>query len=165
VLDARAQAEHLAWMRFGDDEARETGDGITVDALELGGPARWFAGRYFNPRSHFIGLGAGSAAKQAREAVTSAGALALITAPRAGESPSLMAGQAYERLALKATRLGIAHQPIHTPLEVTNTRTDVLRLFGALGEAPMMLVRWGHARRPPPSLRRGVALVASFRNS
>ncbi len=165
VLDPRAQAEHLAWMRFGDDEARETGDGVTVDALELGGPARWFAGRYFNPRSRFIGLGAGSAAKQVHEAIESAGGMALLTAPRAGESQWLVGGQAYERLALKATRLGIAHQPIHAPIEMVSYRGDLLRLFGAVGEEPLMLMRLGHAKRPRPSVRRGVALVASYRNS
>jgi len=165
VLDRRAQAERFAWMRMGDDEARESGDGITVDGLELGGPARWLAGRYFNPRSRFLGLGAGSAAKQAREAVESSGALALITTARTGESLALVAGQAYERFALRATRLGIAQQPMHAPLEVVSYRLDLMRQFGAMGERPLLFVRLGHARRPGHSVRRGVALVASFRNS
>jgi hypothetical protein len=165
VMDRRAQAECFAWMRFGDDEARERGDGVTVDALELNGPARWLAGRYFNPRSRLLGLGAGSAAKQAREQVRSAGALALLTAPRISEAVALVAGQAYQRLALRATRLGIAHQPLSAPVELTSHRPDLLRLFGAIGEQPLMLLRLGHAKRPKPSVRRGVALVASFRNS
>src|SRR5439155_731305 len=33
VMDERAEAERFRWMRFGDDEARERGDGITVDQL------------------------------------------------------------------------------------------------------------------------------------
>jgi nitroreductase len=165
VLDPRSQAEHYAWMRAGDDEARERGDGVTLDALEINGPAHWFAGRYFNPRSRFLGLGAGTASKQAREAVKSAGALALIAVPKVSESLALLAGQAYERMALRATRLGIAHQPIHAPIESTNHRVDLARQFGAVGESPLMLVRLGHARAPRPSVRRGVAMVASFRNS
>ena len=165
VLDRRAQAEHFAWMRMSAGEARETGDGVTLDALEINGPANWFAGRYFNPRSRFLGLGAGTAAKQAREAVRSAGALALIAAPRVNEAVALVAGQAYERMALRATRLGIAHQPLHAPLESANHRAALVRQFGALGERPLMLVRLGHARAPRPSVRRGVAMVASFRNS
>ena len=165
VLDHRAQAEHFAWMRMGNDEARERGDGVTIDALEINGPAHWFAGRYFNPRSRFLGLGAGTAAKQAREAVKSSGGLALIAAQRLNEPLALVAGQAYERMALRATRLGIAHQPLHAPLESASHRAALARQFGALGERPLMLVRLGHARRPRPSVRRGVALVASFRNS
>ncbi len=165
VLNPAAQAERMSWMRFGDDEARERGDGVTVDELELGGPARWFAGRYFNPRSRFLGLGAGSAAKQAREAIRSAGSLALLTAPRRTESLCVTGGQAYQRFALKATRLGIAHQPINAPIEVEEFRGDLLRSFHAVGEQPLMLLRLGHAKPPRPSVRRGVTLVASFRNS
>jgi hypothetical protein len=164
-LDRKAQAERVSWMRFSDGEARRTGDGITMDALDLGGPARWFARRYFDADSRFLGLGAGSAGKQAREAVRSSGALALLSMPRgAGVSP-LLAGQAYERFALRATRLGIAHQPLRAPIESANHRADLLRAFGALGEDPLLLVRLGHARRPPASMRRAVSVVASFRNS
>jgi hypothetical protein len=165
TLDAKAQAEHLAWMRFSDAEARSTGDGVTMDALDLGGPARWFARRYFNPQSRFLGLGAGSAAKQAREAVQSSGALALLSMPRAADASYVAAGQTYERFALRATRLGIAHQPMRAPIEVAKFRNDLLRAFGAPGEEPLLLIRLGHARRPAPSLRRAVVAVASFRNS
>ena len=165
ILNPVVQAERMSWMRFGDDEARERGDGVTVDELEFGGPARWFAGRYFNPKSRFVGLGAGSAAKQAREAMRSAGALALLTVPRRTESLCVTGGQAYQRFALKATRLGIAHQPINAPIEVEESRGDLLRSFRAAGEQPLMLLRLGHAKPPRPSVRRGVALVASFRNS
>src|SRR5205085_6462068 len=57
TLDPRAQAELFGWMRFGDDDARRRADGITVDSLEIGGPARWFAGRYFDPESWFLRFG------------------------------------------------------------------------------------------------------------
>ena len=165
MQDRKVQAERYAWTRLGNDDARERGDGVTIDAQEYNGPARWFAGRYFNPRSRFRGLGVGTAAKQAREAVRSAGALALIAASRVNESVALVAGQAYERLALRATLLGIAHQPIHEPLELPHARAELTRHFGAAGEQPLMFVRLGHARPPRASVRRAVALVASFRNS
>lgn len=165
VRDARAQRERFSWMRFGEGEARRRGDGITVDDLELGGPARWLAGRYFDPESRFVGLGAGSAAKQARDDVRSAGALALLSARGGGDMTAVSAGQAYERFALRATTLGIAHQPVNAPIEVARYRADLLRAFGAIGEEPLLFVRLGHARRPQPSARRAVAQVASFRNS
>jgi len=165
VLDARAQAEQFGWMRFGDDEARRRGDGVTADALELGGPARWLAGRYFSPRSWFLRFGAQAAAKQAHDGIKSSGAVALLTTLRGGEAQWLAAGQAYERLALTATTLGIAHQPMNEPIETALTRGEVLRRFGASDEQPLMLVRLGHAKRPPASVRRSVAVVASFRNS
>ena len=164
VLDRRAEAEQYSWMRF-DDDARRRGDGVSVDELELGGPARWMAGRYFNPESWFLRFGAQSAAKQARSAVRSAGALALLVAVRGGEAQWLTGGQAYERFALKATTLGIAHQPINALIESDRYRAEVLRQFAAGGEEPLMLLRLGHSKSPPPAVRRNVALVASFRNS
>lgn len=165
VLDARAQAEQYAWMRFGDDEARRRGDGVTVAALEFGGPARWLAGRYFSPHSWLLRFGAQAAARKARAAIQSSGAVALLTTSRAGEAQWLAAGQAYERFALKATTLGIAHQPMNEAIESAPARSEVLQRFGAAGERPLMLVRLGHAKSPPASVRRSVAVVASFRSS
>jgi len=165
VLDPRMQAERRAWMRFSESESERRGDGVSVDALELGGPAKWLARRYSNPDSWFIGQGAGSAAKQTREAMRSAGALALLAAPRRGPSVWLAAGQAYERFALKASLLGIAHQPVQAPIEVERFRGELRRQFGAAGDEPLLLVRLGHAKRPKPEVRRAVAVVASFRSA
>jgi hypothetical protein len=164
VMDRRAQAERFAWMRF-DDQPRERGDGLSPEALGLGGPAKWFAGRYLNPHSWLLGQGARSLGNQARVGVRSAGALALLTSPSRREEAWLMGGQVYERLALKATQLGIAHQPINAPIELEHHRAELLRRFGAVGDEPLMFVRLGHADQPQPVQRRGVALVASFRKA
>ena len=165
VRDAASQTERFRWMRLEDDDARARGDGITLDELEVSGPAHWLAGRYFNPGSWLLRFGAESAAKQARSQVRSAGALALLTAPRSGRAQWLAAGQAYERLSLAATALGIAQQPISEPLETPAGCAEMLHHFGAIGEHPIMLLRLGHARPPRPSVRRSVALVATFRTS
>jgi hypothetical protein len=155
----------VAWTRFGDDDARARGDGVTIDDMEMNGPARWMA-RSLRPGSRLLGFVAGSAAKQAREQMRSAGALALLSAPRDAEASALlMAGQTYERFALRATHLGIAHQPICAPIERARFRGELARAFGVLDERPLMLLRLGHANRPRPSMRRAVALVASFRNT
>ncbi len=165
VSDRRCQAEQRGWLRMSDKEAARRGDGVPVEALGMTGPANWFAGRYFDARSWFLRFGAGSLAKRAREGVRSAGAAALLTASGRDETAWLMAGQAYERLVLKATQLGLAHQPINAPIEVERHRAPLLRLFGAAGEVPLMLVRFGRDRRVPPTPRRAVSVVASFRNS
>lgn len=165
VLDERGQAERFRWMRFGDVEARRRGDGITPEQLEVSGLAHWLAGRYFNPDSWLLRFGAENVAKQARSQIRSAGAMALLTTPRSGRAQWLAAGQAYERLALTATALGVAQQPISEPLETDAGRAEVLRQFGAVGEQPLMLLRLGHAKPPRHTLRRSVALVASFRTT
>lgn len=163
VRDRRAEAEQRHWMRF--DDAKKRGDGVEVDALDLGGPAHWFAGRFFDPDSWFLRFGAQAAGKNARDNIRSAGAVALLTSTQSGENAWLVGGQVYERFALKATQLGIAHQPINEPIDLERFRGDVLARMNAVGEEPLMLVRLGHAKRTPPSVRRSVAYVASFRNS
>lgn len=164
VMDRNAQTERFAWTRF-DDSARDRADGISIGALALGGPAKWLAGRYLNPRSWFLGQGAGSLGKQARKGVRSAGALVLLTATERREDSWLVGGQVYERFALRATQLGIAHQPISAPVEQERYRADLATRFGAAGEEPLMFVRLGHADPPRPTERRAVAVVASFRGA
>ena len=164
AMDRPGQAERFAWTRFGDD-ARRTGDGVPADALALSLPARWLASRYLNPHSWLLGQGAGSLAKQARKGVRSAGALVLLSTPERREDSWLAAGQVYERLALKATQLGIAHQPISALVEQERVRAELLAHFGAAGEDPIMFLRLGHADRPRETQRRAVALVASFRKA
>ena len=165
TLDSSAQAEQYAWMRFDEGEARRRRDGIPVDALELGGPSGWFARRTFNPKSRFLRFGAEGAGKQARSQVRSAGAIALLAGPRREEAQWLMGGQAFERFALKATQLGLAHQALSAPIESPRHRGDLMRLFGARGEDPIALVRIGRAKQPRPTLRRTVATVSSFRTT
>ena len=164
MLNQRAQAEQFGWVRF-DGEAAKRRDGIPMDALEMGGPAAWFAKRTLNPRSRFARFGAESAGRQARSQVRSAGALALLCAPRHEEAQWLMGGQAFERFALKATQLGLALQPHSAPIESEAHRGPLLRVFDAAGEDPLVLMRLGHARPPKAIPRRPVATVASFRTT
>jgi hypothetical protein len=165
ILDRRAQAECFGWMRLGDDDSRRHADGVSIDALDLGGPAKWFAGHYFHPDGWLLGQGAGSLAKRARDGIRSAGALALLTLTPRREELWVAGGQAYERMALKATQLGIAMQAIDAPLEIPRYRVDLMRRFGANGEEPLVFVRLGHAKPPDPSPRRSTALVSSLRKA
>lgn len=165
VSDDRSQSEHWAWMRF-DNTARKRGDGVPVDSMELAGPASWFASRYFRPGSFFQHFGAEYAAKQARGQVRSSGALVLVTATRRDEAQCLLCGQSYERMALKATRLGIANQILSAPVEVESLRRDLRRAFASgTGQEPLLLVRLGHAKAPGATPRRAVSVVATFRNT
>jgi hypothetical protein len=165
VSNRQIQAERHRWLRASTQDAERRGDGVPVEALGMSGPANWFAGHYYDPDSWFLRFGAGSLAKRAREGVRSAGAVALLTTTTRDETAWLVGGQAYERLALKATQLGLAHQPINAPLELERYRGPLLRRFGVTGEEPLMLVRCGHDSRVPHTPRRAVSVVASFRNS
>ena len=163
--DRRAQAERFAWVRLGDAEARHHGDGMTPEAMGLGGPLNGFAARALDPRSRFHHWGLESIARDVRDAVRSSGAVALLTAPRRHDASAILAGQAYERMALTATSLGIAQQALSAPIESPRHREQLLRDFGATGEEPLLLVRLGHAHASDPTPRRAVALVSTWRNS
>lgn len=163
--DRRAQAERTGWIRFDDGDSRRRGDGVAVERLGVGGPARWFASHYFGARSRFLKFGAATLAKETRDDIRSSGALALITTPRRTETSVLSAGQAYERLALMATALGIAQQPLTAAIESERHRGALAHVFGAAGEEPLLLVRLGHAEAMHPTPRRGVGMVSTYRTS
>jgi hypothetical protein len=165
ISNPKAQAEHYSWMRF-DGEAEKRGDGVPVDAMELSGPARWFAGRYFDPSSWFMRWGSEYSAKQARGQVKSSGALLLMTTAKPEEMQWLMCGQSYERIALKASNLGIAQQILSAPTELEHYRAGLRTSFGVpVAEQPLLLVRLGHCSKPDATPRRAVSLVATFRNT
>ena len=163
--DAAAQGERVHWLRMSDAEARRTGDGLTPDRLSLTGPLGWLAARALRPGGHAFAWGVGSVAHEAADAVRSSGALALLTAPTRHDSTFLLAGQAYERLALKATTLGLSQQPLSAPVEAEPWRAALAKNFGAAGEEPLLLVRLGHGHAPDPTPRRAVALVSTYRTS
>ena len=165
MADKRAQVERTAWLRGSDGDIREHGDGTTAERLGLGGPARWFAGRSLQPDSHFYGWGSASLAKDTRDLVRSSGAVALITLPQRSDAGWLMGGQAYERFALRASTLGVAQHPLSAPIGSERHRLALAQRFHAEGEEPLLLVRLGHAKTPPPTARRGVALVSTYRTS
>ncbi|MEO5989721.1 MAG: hypothetical protein ABIR01_12490 [Candidatus Eisenbacteria bacterium] len=163
--ERRAQSERVRWMRTSDDDAHRRGDGVSVGRLGLAGPTRWLAGRALRPGSRFFEWGSKGAAHDVRDAIRSSGALALVTLPRPSDAGWVVAGQTYERLALKAATLGIAQQPLSAPIESERHRAPLAKRFGATGEDPVLLVRLGHAKPFDPSPRRGVALVSTYRNS
>ncbi len=163
VADARAQVERYRWMRLSDGEERRTGDGVTPEHMSLSGPLGWLAARALHPRSRAYAWGAGSLAHETADATRSSAALALVAAPRRQDATCLVAGQAYERIALKAASLGLAQQPLAYPIESEAHRAPLLRRFGAAAsEEPLLLVRLGHAHPPAPTARRAVALVSTW---
>jgi nitroreductase len=162
----RVRAERAHWMRDGEGEARRHGDGVTPEGLGLTGPLGWLAARTLGPRGRAWAWGSGSIAHEAADAVRSSGALALLTAPHRQDATFLLAGQAYERFALKATSLGLAQQPLSAPIESERYRALIAKRFGAApGEEPLLLVRLGHARPAEATPRRAVALVSTWRAS
>ncbi len=160
-----AQAERQLWLRGSDEDSQRRGDGVTPERLGLGGPAAWVSGRSMSPTSRFYGFGSSSLAKNTRDLVRSSGALALLTLTSRHDAGWIVGGQAYERFALRCATLGISQQPLSAPIASLRVRATLTRRFQAEGEEPLLLIRLGHAKQPPATPRRGVALVSTYRMS
>jgi nitroreductase len=165
ATDRRMADEYWRWLRFSDEDERVTGDGLPMDALRIGGLTRWFARRNFDPARKQLRTGAGALADQAREGIRSAAAVALLVSKTRGEQQRLVGGQIFERIALKATQLGLAHQPLNAMVQLDRYRSDLRQAFGFGDEDPIVMFRVGYAKPVDPTPRRAVTVVASWRTS
>jgi len=114
-LDDACNRDLLSEIRWTAEEGASTGDGLTLDTLELSRGDRaamqmlrswkslrlvqaWGGGRVFTRGS--------------LTAITNSAAVGLITMPRAGREAYLLGGRAMERMWLAAHALGLAIQPM-----------------------------------------------------
>src|SRR5262249_13238146 len=159
----RLNKEYLSWLRFSDDEERATGDGETLDALRVGGPSRWMGRRGFGPEGH-LRWGASALADQVHDGVKSAAALCLLASKTRNDQQRLIGGQVFERMVLKATLLGLAHQALNVMVQREGYREDLQRSFGlGADEDPILLMRLGKAKSVDSTPRRALALVTTLR--
>ena len=108
----REMVDELRWT---GDEARGAGDGIPVEALELGAAERAALG--LAARSEVAAtlrdLGGGRAFRElAERRIVRSSAVGLVTVGGSSAGCALRGGRAVERLWLEATRLGLALQPV-----------------------------------------------------
>ena len=147
--------ELVSWVRFTKRDARERRDGLAAEAL--GFPqvprclGRWIMTTLVKP--------GGEAARQER-AIRSGPLLLLFIANRNDKSHWVDIGRAFERTALTATSLGIAHAHVNMPCEVEPVRRRLADHLGLEGDAqPLLLIRLGFGKRLASSLRRPVEQV------
>ena len=114
-LSPALHADLVAELRWSDEEARETGDGIDVATLELGAADRAAFRLLVRPdtAAALRETGGGSAlASIAARSLEGAGAIGLLRADGSAPAEWLRAGRALERVWLVATELGFAFQPM-----------------------------------------------------
>jgi hypothetical protein len=152
--DPRFIAELEAWIRFGPDEARRSGDGLF--SATTGAPAlpRWLGSRmmgvFFTPASEN--------ARYARQIRNSAG-LAVFASDADDKTHWIEAGRCYERFALQATALGLRNAFVNQPVEVSRIRPQFASVLGLGNCRPDLVVRFGRGSAMPLSMRRPVASV------
>ncbi len=142
------------WIRFGEDEALRTGDGLF--SATSGNPVvpRWLGsllfGMFFTEQSEND--------KYARHIRSSAG-IAVFVSDTDDRAHWIEAGRCYERFALQATALGIRNAMLNQPVEVPAMRPRFADAWGIVGGRPDLVVRFGRGPAMPRSLRRPVSAV------
>lgn len=143
-----------AWIRFGNREALEAGDGLF--ARSMGSPAtpRWLGRWLFRA---LFRQGAENA-KVIRQVRSSAG-IAVFISKVDDRAHWVEAGRCYQRFALQATRLGIRNAFLNQPVEEASVRPAFAAALGIVGGRPDLVVRFGRGNEMPRSLRRPVESV------
>jgi len=147
-------AELKAWIRFSDDEAVVTGDGLF--ARSSGNPSvpRWLG----SPLFKLLFRTKHENDKYATHIRSSAG-IAIFISEANDKAHWLEAGRCYERFALQAAALGIRNAFINQPVEVSELRPQFANALGIGSHRPDLVVRFGRGPEMPRSLRRPLQAV------
>jgi hypothetical protein len=142
------------WIRFNPSQALMTADGLYTRCSGQPTMPTWIGKRAF---SHFFNKQAEDA-KYAQQ-IRSSSFVAVLIGDKADKDHWVKVGRSFQRLALRATALGIRHALINQTVEVPSVRAEFARWLG-LGDArPDLVVRFGYAKPLPMSLRRPVGQV------
>ena len=153
MADPAFMRELEQWIRFNARTAMASGDGLFTAASGNPQLPTWLGGLALG-----LALSAKSeGAKYARQIDSSAG-VAIFFGDEENRTHWIKVGQACQRFALAATRLGLKTAFINQPVEVVRLRHELAGLIGATKRADMVL-RFGYGPTLPWSPRRSAASV------
>jgi hypothetical protein len=154
MRDAAFMRELEHWIRFNEDAAIATRDGLFSAASGNPRVASWIGGLLFR----FAFTESSENDRYARQLRSSAGAIAFV-AERETPASWMEVGRCSQRFALQATALGLKHSFINQPVEVPALREQLADFLGLKGQRPDLLMRFGYGTSLPMSLRRAVGEV------
>jgi hypothetical protein len=140
------------WIRFNDEDAVATGDGLPARAMGNPSTPKWLG--------HLIlkaCLRAGPENEKIRRQITSSAGIAVFVSDNDDTVHWVEAGRCYERFALQATALGVKTAFLNQPVEDSETRPRFAaeELGLSVGRRPSLIVRFGRGGpERPHSLRR-----------
>lgn len=155
MRDSAFMGELKSWLRFNPRSAMATGDGLFAAASGNPSLPNALGGIAFD---HLFNAAAEND-KYARQIGSSAG-LAVFAAEQAEPAHWIKVGQACQRFALEATRLGLKLAFINQPVEVAALRPDLARVIGTT-RRPDLVLRFGYGPALPYAPRRPVRDVLS----
>jgi hypothetical protein len=143
-----------SWIRFNDQEAARTGDGLS--SRTTGNPPipRWLGNLLFK----LLIRAQPENDKIARYIRSSAG-IAVFVSDVNDKAHWIEVGRCYERFALQATVLGIRNAFVNQPVEEVSLRPNFARALGLKSGRPDLVVRFGRGLEMPRSLRRSLEAV------
>jgi len=144
--------ELLSWIRFGEQESVNSGDGLAGAAMGSPFIPRWIGQIFFmlmfrtTPENDKI-----------RRQIRSSAGTVVFASQKENASQWIEVGRAYERFALQATLLGVRNAMLNQPAEEADERHKFAKAVGVEGKRPDLIVRFGKGGAElPHSLRRPV---------
>ena len=148
------------WIRFGNDEAVDSGDGLFGKCMGSPTIPRFIGSHIFD-----LALRSNSENSKIRRQVKSSSGLAVIVSDKDDVQHWIEAGRCYERFALQATSLGIRNAFLNQPVEEASIRPAFAKSLGLdENSRPDLVVRFGRGKEMPRSLRRPVDTVTLCAN-
>ncbi|KAF1722822.1 Acg family FMN-binding oxidoreductase [Pseudoxanthomonas wuyuanensis] len=146
--------ELKAWIRFNEDEAVRTGDGLFTGATGNPTAPRWLGSRLFD-----LFLTPQRENDKYAAQVRSSAVIAVFVSEHDDREHWIEAGRCYQRFALQATALGIRNAFLNQPVEVAALRPQFGGFLGIGERRADLVVRFGRGQLMPRSLRRPMQAV------
>jgi hypothetical protein len=143
--------ELKSWIRFGDAEAVQTGDGLFSRSTGNPSVPRWLGS---NLMSLFFTTKKENE-KYAKQVRSSAG-IAVFVSDASDKAHWVETGRCYQRFALQATALGIRNAHLNQAVEIAALRPQLSNFLNIGNRRPDLVVRFGRGPEMPRSLRRPV---------
>lgn len=141
--------ELVTWIRFSKSEAEKTKDGIWSATMGMPGLGRILGSLIMK---NFVT--AKSEAKRLTDFLNHTQGLAIFISDQNNSASWVKTGQAFQRLALTATSLGISHAHLNMPCEELEVRKKLAKELNLENNHPLLLIRYGYAEKMPYSFRR-----------
>jgi hypothetical protein len=150
--DRQFVKELISWIRFSKKEVRTQRDGLTAEVMGFPYIPRWL-GRFIlktfiKPESE---------SNKTEKQIRSSSHLFLFICEKSNKRNWIEIGQTFQRIALKATSIGLSHAHINMPCEVESVRKKLSsHLQLSAKNEPLLLIRLGYAGEVPRAPRRSV---------
>lgn len=154
IADRKWLDELEAWIRFNQNEAVRTRDGLYAAASGNPEAPRWMGKLFMR-----FALSAKRQNEKDVNNIRSAAGIAVFISEADDKAHWIEAGRCYERFALRATSLGLRNAFVNQPVEVPALRPQFASWLGIGQRRPDVVVRFGYGPEMPRSLRRPVEQV------